>query len=62
MILDCASTGPCDPDPSPAALAGIRSTPLHQIRSAQVDAVVRRVLNEERGELVVDVAMFNSAI
>lgn len=53
-----------DPDsrPRPAVLADIRRTPLHRIAASQVDAVVRRTLNEERGAHAVDVAMFNSSI
>lgn len=54
--------GRTDPDPRPAVLNQIRRTPLHRISANQVDTVVRRTLNDERGSLAVDVAMFNSSI
>lgn len=64
MIVDKILPGRPDPDPGtrPAVLHQIRRTPLHRISTTQVDAVVRRTLNEERGALAVDVAMFNSSI
>lgn len=62
--MDHTMPGRPDPQsgPRPAALADIRRTPLHRIPAAQVDAVVRRTLNERRGALAIDVAMFNSSI